>query len=81
MLIAAAPITAPDLAPILARAMLMARAPAPEPAPRPQVSQRIADTLALLNDTLAPQRRVVHAGDVIHQAGELCFRFGKEAIE
>ncbi len=36
-------------------------------------SQRIAATLKLLNETLAPQRRVVHAGDVIYQAGE---RFG-----
>lgn len=36
-------------------------------------SRRIGDTLALLNDVLAPQRRIVHAGDVIYQAGE---RFG-----
>lgn len=34
---------------------------------------RIAETLQLLNDTLAPQRRVVHAGESIYQAGE---RFG-----
>ena len=33
----------------------------------------IARTLKLLNDTLAPQRRVVHTGDVICQSGE---RFG-----
>jgi CRP/FNR family transcriptional regulator, anaerobic regulatory protein len=33
----------------------------------------IAATLRLLNDNLAPQRRVVHAGDSIYQAGE---RFG-----
>jgi CRP/FNR family transcriptional regulator len=32
--------------------------------------QNTADTLKLLADTLAPQRRVVHAGDVIYQAGE-----------
>ncbi|CAG1018781.1 Fumarate and nitrate reduction regulatory protein [Burkholderiaceae bacterium] len=38
-----------------------------------RASQHIADTLKLLNDKLAPQRRVVHAGDVIYQAGE---RFG-----
>ena len=37
-------------------------------------SQQIVDTLALLRDTLAPQRRVVHAGDAIYQAGE---RFGR----
>lgn len=36
-------------------------------------SQRIGATLKLLNEALAPQRRVVHAGDVIYQAGE---RFG-----
>jgi len=36
-------------------------------------SLRIVDTLKLLNEALAPQRRVVHAGDVIYQAGE---RFG-----
>ena len=30
----------------------------------------IAATLKLLNDCLAPQRRVVHAGDCIYQAGE-----------
>ncbi len=35
-----------------------------------RASQHIADTLRLLNDKLAPQRRVVHAGDVIYQAGE-----------
>ncbi len=34
---------------------------------------RIADTLALLARSLQPQRRVVHAGDLIYQAGE---RFG-----
>ena len=35
--------------------------------------QHITDTMKLLNDKLVPQRRVVHAGDVIYQAGE---RFG-----
>jgi CRP/FNR family transcriptional regulator len=34
-----------------------------------RVSQAISDTLKLLHDILAPQRRVVHAGDVIYQAG------------
>ena len=33
-------------------------------------SQRIADALGLLADTLAPQRRVVRAGDAVYQAGE-----------
>jgi CRP/FNR family transcriptional regulator len=35
-----------------------------------RASQHIGDTLKLLNDNLAPQRRVVHAGDVIYQCGE-----------
>ena len=35
-----------------------------------RAARDIADTLKLLADTLAPQRRVVHAGDVIYQAGE-----------
>ena len=39
-----------------------------------RASQQIVDTLGLLNDALAPERRVVHAGDAIYQAGE---RFGK----
>jgi CRP/FNR family transcriptional regulator len=38
-----------------------------------RASRDVADTLKLLVDTLAPQRRVVHAGDVIYRAGE---RFG-----
>ncbi len=36
-------------------------------------SRQIAETLSLLNASLAPQRRVVHTGDVIYQGGE---RFG-----
>ncbi len=36
-------------------------------------SRRIADTLMLLNKALAPQRRVVHTGDVVYRSGE---RFG-----
>jgi CRP/FNR family transcriptional regulator len=35
-----------------------------------RASQQIAETLRQLADTLAPQRRVVRAGDVIYQAGE-----------
>jgi CRP/FNR family transcriptional regulator, anaerobic regulatory protein len=38
-----------------------------------RASQHIADTLKLLNAALTPQRRVVHAGDVIYRVGE---RFG-----
>ncbi len=36
-------------------------------------ARHIAATLKMLDDTLAPQRRVVHTGDVIYQSGE---RFG-----
>ena len=32
--------------------------------------RRIGETFRLLADSVAPQRRVVHAGDVIYQAGE-----------
>ena len=35
-----------------------------------RASQQVADTLALLHDTLAPARRVVHAGCRLYQAGE-----------
>jgi CRP/FNR family transcriptional regulator len=35
-----------------------------------RASQHIAETLKLVADALAPQRRVVHAGDSIYQAGE-----------
>ena len=35
-----------------------------------RTSQRIADVLKLLNDALQPARRMVHAGDVVYQAGE-----------
>ena len=35
-----------------------------------RASQHIAATLKLLNETLRPQRRIVHAGDTIYQAGE-----------
>ncbi|HEY2925372.1 Crp/Fnr family transcriptional regulator [Piscinibacter sp.] len=35
-----------------------------------RASQRIADTLKLVQDRLAPQRRVVRAGESIYQAGE-----------
>jgi len=38
-----------------------------------RASREVVDTLKLLVDTLAPQRRVVHAGDILYQAGE---RFG-----
>jgi len=52
-----------------------ARSPQPEYGPTADhdASKRMIETLKLLNDALAPQRRVVHAGDVIYQAGD---RFG-----
>ncbi len=34
------------------------------------VARRIADTLQQVEDALAPQRRVVHAGDPIYRAGD-----------
>jgi CRP/FNR family transcriptional regulator, anaerobic regulatory protein len=51
-----------------ARALPMAGAAAHEPA-----SHKLMETQKLLKERLDPQRRVVHAGDVIYQAGE---RFG-----
>jgi CRP/FNR family transcriptional regulator len=44
--------------------------PVADTAAHQRASQHIADTLKLLHDALAPQRRVVHAGDRIYQAGE-----------
>ena len=41
--------------------------------PDASIARRIADTLQLVEDALAPQRRVVHAGDPIYRAGD---RFG-----
>jgi CRP/FNR family transcriptional regulator, anaerobic regulatory protein len=35
-----------------------------------RASQHIADTLKLLNAALTPQRHLVHAGEVLYQAGE-----------
>lgn len=64
----AAPIL-PRRAPTIASTSVVKR----DDAANQQASRHIAETLQLLNDTLAPQRRVVHAGDVIYQAGE---RFG-----
>jgi CRP/FNR family transcriptional regulator len=59
-------------APTAARSPLCARAPVldSDATANQRASQHIGDTLKLLNDELAPQRRVVHAGDAIYQAGE-----------
>ena len=35
-----------------------------------RASDDLCDTLRLLSEQLAPQRRVVHAGDVVYRAGE-----------
>jgi CRP/FNR family transcriptional regulator, anaerobic regulatory protein len=48
-------------------------APTTDAGANQRASQATADTLKLLSDELVLQRRVVHAGDVIYQAGE---RFG-----
>jgi CRP/FNR family transcriptional regulator len=71
MLSHAAPIAAVNLA----RAVPPVMPPAPhvDASVNVRASQRIAEILKLLNTTLAPQRRLVHAGEVIYQAGE---RFG-----
>jgi CRP/FNR family transcriptional regulator len=64
--------TTTPFAPAAQEASTMRRVQA-DVAANQRASQHIADTLKLLHDALAPQRRVVHAGDVIYQAGE---RFG-----
>ncbi len=71
MLSAADPNTAPSFTP--ARSRACAAETGHDGAANRRASQQMAATLALLNDTLAPARRVVHAGDTIYQAGE---RFG-----
>jgi CRP/FNR family transcriptional regulator len=45
-------------------------APRLDTAANQRSSQRIADVLQLLASTLAPQRRLVHAGERVYQAGE-----------
>ena len=66
--------TPPTLLAARPRATLPAHRLKNDHAANQRVSQHIADTLKLLNDTLAPQRRVVHAGEALYQSGE---RFGK----
>jgi CRP/FNR family transcriptional regulator len=67
MFIAAAPLARP---PVVRTLAATAPDPASSAAANQSASRNIADTLALLNDKLAPQRRVVHAGDVLYQSGE-----------
>jgi len=61
--------------PTLSRSMAAVSAPVlkADASANQRASQHIADTLKLVGDKLTPQRRVVHAGDLIYQAGE---RFG-----
>lgn len=73
MLSTAALTTAPDVARPLPSAAGLALLPDVDAGANWRASENIAGTLKLLNDTLAPQRRVVHAGDVVYQSGE---RFG-----
>jgi len=65
----------PVAAPIRVRHCADVRDPTPEAGHGDDhdAGQRMVGTLKLLNDALAPQRRVVHAGDAIYQAGA---RFG-----
>ncbi len=57
------------LAPALAKPRVMAAATmGDDSAASP--GRAIADLLALLQDTLRPQRRVVHAGELIHESGD-----------
>ena len=62
---------APSFAPLMACTALSAQR---EIDANQQASQHIADTLKLLSSQLAPQRRLVHAGELLYQAGE---RFDK----
>ena len=74
MLSTATTTTAAPIAITHPRATLLAPLRKNDGAANQRVSQHIADTLKLLNDTLAPQRRVVHAGEAVYQSGE---RFDK----
>jgi CRP/FNR family transcriptional regulator len=56
-----------------ARPMTPTVAPKAEVTSHQLVSRQTTETLKLLADKLAPQRRVVHAGELIYRAGE---RFG-----
>jgi len=71
--ITAAPVASATPAHVRHLADAIPRIPQGNAAADQAASQRIGATLKLLSDALDPQRRVVHAGDVIYQAGE---RFG-----
>jgi len=65
------PTAAPAVAPL--RAALNATLPQADAAEHQIASRQVAQTLKLLGERLAPQRRMVHAGDLVYRAGE---RFG-----
>jgi CRP/FNR family transcriptional regulator len=52
------------------RAAFEARRSPADPLPQSLHATRIADTFNLIGDALVPQKRLVHAGDVIYRAGE-----------
>jgi CRP/FNR family transcriptional regulator len=64
-------ITAPAVAHALPRAGTTA--PQTDAAEHQRASRQVTQTLKLLGERLAPQRRMVHAGDLVYRAGE---RFG-----
>ena len=59
-----------NTAPIAADAPAARTAPRHDASANQRSSQRIAEILQLLASTLAPQRRLVHAGERVYQAGE-----------
>jgi CRP/FNR family transcriptional regulator len=67
--------TATTAAPAFVRCLPLAPAAdiTPDDGVNQRASQYIADSLKLVHGVFAPQRRMVHAGDVIYQTGE---RFG-----
>ena len=65
------PITVPAVAHVFP--LVGTAAPQAEAAEHQRASRQVAQTLKLLGERLAPQRRMVHAGDLIYRAGE---RFG-----
>ena len=72
---AASPVTSTAPSPVLfgarpnfARSVLEGVSAVPTPCA--EHTGHAIDMLAMLNDTLSPQRRVVHAGDVVYRGGE-----------
>jgi CRP/FNR family transcriptional regulator len=74
MLNTAAPIASPVNALMPARSVPLPAASVAQMEENQRTAQSITETLRLVQTHLAPQRRVVHAGEAIFQAGE---RFGQ----